>query len=527
MEIYLEVIKNGSVVESIPLYKSSTTSDAASDSSREVLAKKLIGRNGDVCDVVLLHASISRKHAIIEVEGIASTGDVTIQLTDLNSSHGTFVNKRKVAANQPLILSAGDVMAFGASTRLYHIMKEQGQEDHEEEKTFDAEVAMERARERKRLVQTKQMNKIQDTQNTSNLKPSAKEKKILQKIELKKQKMKNLEVECARIKAKETSQGMFSDGQTKTLERNEIRIASLQAEIDDMNEKLQHDKEVEHDQATKFSKANKRSRQDVYNSDDDDFFDRTKRNKSKTGGGTSGSEAKEEIETYETLKSKIMKSENEKRILMANIQRLKIENSSENIKINAGGKDRDALDEFMHQNTESFNQSNMQKLTESVINVDKELTRLRTLLQIAQSALDVTPRNQQDTFAAPLPKPIPKLLEQDVTKPKPPPAPTFSTPEPSKKPTPQEVNLTSIDNSDVQNSDNTLEKTVVSKTEEGKLSKDSDSDSQKAKKKAKALKKRDTREGKKDRAENENFTFIPPGNQIGDGRNRFNEKYGY
>mmetsp|Transcript_28924 Transcript_28924/g.35648 ORF Transcript_28924/g.35648 Transcript_28924/m.35648 type:complete len:405 (+) Transcript_28924:213-1427(+) len=390
MEIYLEVIKNGSVVESIPLYKSSTTSDAASDSSREVLAKKLIGRNGDVCDVVLLHASISRKHAIIEVEGIASTGDVTIQLTDLNSSHGTFVNKRKVAANQPLILSAGDVMAFGASTRLYHIMKEQGQEDHEEEKTFDAEVAMERARERKRLVQTKQMNKIQDTQNTSNLKPSAKEKKILQKIELKKQKMKNLEVECARIKAKETSQGMFSDGQTKTLERNEIRIASLQAEIDDMNEKLQHDKEVEHDQATKFSKANKRSRQDVYNSDDDDFFDRTKRNKSKTGGGTSGSEAKEEIETYETLKSKIMKSENEKRILMANIQRLKIENSSENIKINAGGKDRDALDEFMHQNTESFNQSNMQKLTESVINVDKELTRLRTLLQIAQSALDVT-----------------------------------------------------------------------------------------------------------------------------------------
>jgi pSer/pThr/pTyr-binding forkhead associated (FHA) protein len=61
-------------------------------------------------DVLLIDATVSRKHATITVDGD------TITLTDTGSTNGTTVNGAMLAANQPRTLRANDEIAFGRVT---------------------------------------------------------------------------------------------------------------------------------------------------------------------------------------------------------------------------------------------------------------------------------------------------------------------------------------------------------------------------------------------------------------------------
>mmetsp|Transcript_1387 Transcript_1387/g.1886 ORF Transcript_1387/g.1886 Transcript_1387/m.1886 type:complete len:370 (-) Transcript_1387:257-1366(-) len=74
----------------------------------------LIGRNPTVCDVILDHASISRKHAAIlyHFSGAA-------YVVDLGSAHGTYLGRRRLRPFQPRLLKSGKLLKFGASTRYY------------------------------------------------------------------------------------------------------------------------------------------------------------------------------------------------------------------------------------------------------------------------------------------------------------------------------------------------------------------------------------------------------------------------
>jgi pSer/pThr/pTyr-binding forkhead associated (FHA) protein len=94
-----EVIKNGSVVETLDV------------SSKPFL---LIGRQEDVCDIAMQHPSISRQHAVLQHR---QSGEVYVY--ELGSTHGTFLNKRRLQSKEHVELSVGDVLRFGASTRLY------------------------------------------------------------------------------------------------------------------------------------------------------------------------------------------------------------------------------------------------------------------------------------------------------------------------------------------------------------------------------------------------------------------------
>lgn len=67
-----------------------------------------------VCDLVLQHPSISRVHAALQFDAHGA-----LFLRDLTSTHGTFVNKQRVPANEFVRLHIGDVVVFGESTRLY------------------------------------------------------------------------------------------------------------------------------------------------------------------------------------------------------------------------------------------------------------------------------------------------------------------------------------------------------------------------------------------------------------------------
>lgn len=102
--IYLEVIKNGVVVENMAL---------PVDPKKSCV---VAGRMEPLCDLVLAHPSISRVHAALQfdVQG-------ALFVHDLESTHGTFLNKKRLPANDFVRLHIGDVLVFGESTRLYAV----------------------------------------------------------------------------------------------------------------------------------------------------------------------------------------------------------------------------------------------------------------------------------------------------------------------------------------------------------------------------------------------------------------------
>ena len=74
----------------------------------------IIGRDTN-CTIVLNHPSISKQHAKIEYD--VKTNNAF--LTDLNSTHGTFINDMKLNQNQSIKLNSRDVLNFGQSDIKY------------------------------------------------------------------------------------------------------------------------------------------------------------------------------------------------------------------------------------------------------------------------------------------------------------------------------------------------------------------------------------------------------------------------
>ena len=119
----LEILKNGIIVDTVPLTKSSYF---------------VVGRL-PVCDVSLEHPSISRYHAVIQYRGHAGEGESVGEETgfyihDLGSTHGTVVNKNKIPPKTYIRLRVGHVLKFGGSTRLF-ILQVTDDEDTEENRT--------------------------------------------------------------------------------------------------------------------------------------------------------------------------------------------------------------------------------------------------------------------------------------------------------------------------------------------------------------------------------------------------------
>lgn len=104
----LEILKNGSIVDTVPLNQRSYF---------------VVGRL-PVCDVSLEHPSISRYHAVIQYRSqpgeSESVGEEEgFYIHDLGSTHGTVVNKNKIPPKTYIRLRVGHVLKFGGSTRLF------------------------------------------------------------------------------------------------------------------------------------------------------------------------------------------------------------------------------------------------------------------------------------------------------------------------------------------------------------------------------------------------------------------------
>lgn len=118
----LEVLKSGQIVETVNL----------NDKSYYVF-----GRLANLCDVVLAHPTVSRFHAVLQYR---LNGDDRnppgFYIYDLESTHGTFLNKQKINTNTFIRVHVGHMLKFGWSTRNFIL---QGP-DHDAEPESDLSV---------------------------------------------------------------------------------------------------------------------------------------------------------------------------------------------------------------------------------------------------------------------------------------------------------------------------------------------------------------------------------------------------
>jgi pSer/pThr/pTyr-binding forkhead associated (FHA) protein len=103
-EYVLEVLKNGSIIETVNLM------------SR---AYWIFGRLAN-CDVSMQHPTISRYHAVLQYRSDqADAARTGFYIYDLESTHGTFLNKNRVKPRSYVRVQVGHMLKLGCSTRTY------------------------------------------------------------------------------------------------------------------------------------------------------------------------------------------------------------------------------------------------------------------------------------------------------------------------------------------------------------------------------------------------------------------------
>ena len=73
----------------------------------------IVGRD-DVADLQIAEKSVSRRHALVQVE------NGTVRVTDLGSSSGTRINGARLTPDLPSSLEAGDFVQLGRVTMTFH-----------------------------------------------------------------------------------------------------------------------------------------------------------------------------------------------------------------------------------------------------------------------------------------------------------------------------------------------------------------------------------------------------------------------
>ncbi|KAF1324098.1 Anion exchanger adaptor protein kanadaptin, partial [Globisporangium splendens] len=479
--IYVEVIKSGVIAENLALPMASTKSGASC-----VVA----GRMDPVCDLVLQHPSVSRMHAVLQFDAQGA-----LFLRDLNSTHGTFVNKRRVAANEYVRLHIGDVVGFGESTRLYAVcgppellpaeydslnlqkfreksssrqeakakQREKLQkenegaswgfgEDAEEEDDEDNDASSGGEDEsdggkksKEKLPDYLRNLKEDDTPFKSRVQQSEineKDQKLFQQLQTRIRKMENLKLEKSRIQAKQNQLAGLSEGQEKTLERNEQRIQALRKEIEDIEDRI-YAKNAQREQtkasaassaavaASVVSRKRKQANEALYGyeSDEDDFYDRTKANQRKhlerkqqfgvagNGSGSlaassksasaqqsSGSTSNSEVLTADSIQAKIKALENELReVGEAYADAQTHPTAAEERKQE---EEVDSLDAFMETTTRELHTTQLSSISARKQELERELQHLRQLLKVATPALAALPTHTRAPKNEPQKDPI-------------------------------------------------------------------------------------------------------------------------
>lgn len=82
-----------------------------------------VGLDSDCCDLAIDHSSVSLKHAFF------GTDEIGFYIEDLQSRHGSFVNRKKIDPYEKCYLSDGDIVGIGKKEFVVHFIREKHQ-DH-------------------------------------------------------------------------------------------------------------------------------------------------------------------------------------------------------------------------------------------------------------------------------------------------------------------------------------------------------------------------------------------------------------
>uniref|UniRef100_A0A2P2KWR9 Smad nuclear interacting protein n=1 Tax=Rhizophora mucronata TaxID=61149 RepID=A0A2P2KWR9_RHIMU len=379
-QYYLEILKDGSIIDQLDVCEKGAY---------------MFGRV-DLCDFVLEHPSISRFHAVLQFK---RHGDA--YLYDLGSTHGTFINKHQVDRRVHVELHVGDVIQFGHSSRLYIF---QGPPDlmppeidlkilrdaKIRQELIDREASLQRAKVEASLadgvswgmgedaIEEDQDEVEEVTWQTYKGQLTEKQEKTHEKIIKRTEKIAHMKKEIDSIRAKEISQGGLTQGQQTQIARNDQRITQITEELENLEDTLN-----ESIQESIGARAGRRSRSkgretmdddEDFLSDDDDFYDRTKKPLIKKAGEN------QSVETADTLLGKrdaIMKEMEDKKELLQ-IEKNKMAPEAE-VDIEAG----DSLDAYMSGLSTQLVHDKTSQIEKELSSLRTELDRIFFLLKIA------------------------------------------------------------------------------------------------------------------------------------------------
>lgn len=384
-----------------------------------------------------------------------------------------------------------------------------------------------------------------------------KDQRLFEQLQAKITKMENLKLEKSRILAKQHQLAGLSDGQQQAVARNEQRIESLMREIEEIEDKI-HTKNAQRERTAvaggssgpKGKKANVNEALYGYDSDEDDFYDRTKANKQKqaarkqnvaTGGATgvnAGSrqptKPRDEALTAESIQNRI-------KVLEADIVKVSGELSAavETPSKPAEGKEEeeeDSLDSFMNATANQLQASDRASIAHRKEDLEKELARQRQLLSIAMPALSSVVSQPVVDVSSHQPAPTTAPQESEsIAEPSAARSPAASDDKGTKSTPP----LPSIPVA-VSGSARTSERDDADSKLPARQQADASPEERTTKKRrvagptlpppssSKTIKRpNDKAVGKSTVLEGGDSVWVPPKNQTGDGRTSLNDKYGY
>lgn len=386
------------------------------------------GRAPD-CDIVLDHPSSSRLHAVLQFRG----SDGRALLYDPGSTHGTFVNKARLPPREYQLLSVGDQVRFGESSRLHvlegpeGLLPEEGP-NREQRRQMRALQAIQARREREAAVAAAQMGaalgggaswgmhdddddgeagEAADDEAAASLDwrsyaatrgLSDKQQKLADRVRKREAKVQSLQREVDKIKAKQGAMEELTPGQAEVLLRNERGIDAAMAELEDLEDELAESiRETVKARAgaagpAAAKKKRRRGSDDEYagSSDDDTFYDRTAAGRPKRGGARrprpGAPQAEQEVADAASLCAKRQALQEERAAVEAQLQQEERAQRAKQPPACAGDREgqEDPLDAFMAGVVEvALESEGAAALRRRLSELDAGLERTERLLRIA------------------------------------------------------------------------------------------------------------------------------------------------
>jgi len=545
----------------------------------------VFGRMED-CDVVVEHPSCSRYHAVFQYcAEEAPTCKKGFYVYDVGSSHGTYLNKKKISSRVFCRLRVGYVVKFGCSSRLYIV---QGPPEDQEEEIDMEEVRRKQQEEREALakeIAAKKQAAIDASEQERSNKPSSPEEvtwgfsedAVDEQLNLQEllNKKKNIDVKDPKkgVKTFFESEGLDFEYEMeeKMLGRTLIHFAKLRLPIETSTSdeviaegKASNKKDAvlacateacrlihAYDDILKKSREDqnvKRKRElearDFYDSDDDTFLDRTgavERKRLQRMKQAGKKPEKEEALSHDALKEKLLGLETE---IFALNEKLRL---SEDAERDMKKGDGDSLDNFMSSIGGVLEKKEKNQIKQQIIQLKKEAASVNKLVEKTKPALPtINPtlkRKSSDHIAklkkaANLPS-VNKLKQPSSQISKSGPTPK-SRNESLKNNTEDESEKTVKNTVPTQELNTNTEPMVTKDEEENKTSEDeivkvTEKDHPPQKKKTrvlgpaipKAALDSLTNTSKETSNDPKVSTWMPPENQSGDGKTHLNAKFGY